>query len=220
MRCPFFNRALAGLLVALAAGLGAAPVQASQPCRVEPFGVESAADRARDFMRSCSGEQLKWDLSATPRSAMLSGHPNIVRAQLHSLTTQRLGSGMLATLKLNWAASGDSFARRFRTERMVLAAGGWFRFDPRWALQANIGREKTADARTRATVATVWQPVRAALVFAEWAGSDAGTEMHRVGARWWLVPRRLALDFGAVARPDDGLGWEERRIGLTYGLLH
>lgn len=219
MRCPFFNRTLAGLLVVLAAGLFTAPAQADQPCRVEPFGVETAADRARDFTRHCSGEQVKWNLSATPRRAMLSGHPNIVRAQLNSLTTQRFGSGMLATLKLNWAASGDSFARRFRTERMALAAGGWFRFDPRWALQANIGREKTGEARTRATVATVWQPVRAALVFAEWAGSEAGTEMHRIGARWWLVPRRLALDFGAIARPDDGFGWEERRIGVTYGLL-
>jgi hypothetical protein len=219
MRCLFFNRRLARLILPLAFGLLAASAQAAQPCRVEPFGRESAADRARDMARPCGGEHLKWNLSATPRRAMLSGQPNVVRARLDSFTTRRFGPGMLATLKLNWAASGDSFARRFQTDRMALAAGGWFRFDRRLALQANIGREKTSAARTRATLATVWQPMREALLFAEWAGTEAGTEMHRVGARWWLLPRRLALDFGATARPDDGLGWEERRIGVTYGLL-
>ena len=35
-------------------------------------------------------------------------------------------------------------------------------------------------------VSSVWKPSRG-LVFAEWAGSEDRTEMHRVGARWWLV---------------------------------
>ncbi len=223
MACLFFNRgpvvrAFAGLALAASGLLLATSAHAARPCKVEPFAQESAADRARAISQPCGGEHLEWNLSGTPRRAMLNGQPNIVRARLGSVRTQRLGSGMLASLKFNWAASGDSFARRFQTDRMALAAGGWFRVDRRLALQANIGREKTEGQRTRATLATVWQPVRQALVFAEWAGSDEGTEMHRVGGRWWLVPRRLALDFGAIARPDGG-GWEEHRIGLTYGLL-
>jgi len=214
----FFHRTLAALAIAAAGVLWTPGADAAPPCRVEPFAQETAADRARAIAQPCGGEHLLWNLSGTPRRAMLSGQPNVVRAQLRSVRTHRLGSGMLASLKFNWAASGNSFSRRFSTERLALAAGGWLRIDEHLALQANIGREKTIGQRTRATVATVWQPGRAGLVFAEWAGTQDGTEMHRVGGRWWLVPRRLALDFGATSRVG-GSGWEDQRIGLTYGLL-
>ena len=215
----FFHRTLAGMAAAVAAAVLWIPnAEAAPPCRVEPFAHETAADRARAISQPCGGEHLLWNLTSTPRRAMLSGQPNIVRAQLRSVRTQRLGSGMLASLKFNWAASGNSFARRFQTDRLALAAGGWLRIDERLALQANVGREKTSSQRTRATIATVWQPGRTGLVFAEWAGTQDGTEMHRVGARWWLVPRRLALDFGAASRVG-GSGWEDQRIGLSYGIL-
>jgi hypothetical protein len=55
------------------------------------------------------------------------------------------------------------------------------------------------------------------VLFAEWAGSEAGTEAHRVGARWWLVPRRLAVDVGARHLPD-GMGWVDHRVGLAFSL--
>jgi hypothetical protein len=81
-------------------------------------------------------------------------------------------------------------------------------------VQTNYGLEHTGAERSRATVASVWKPVKTGVLFAEWAGSEAGTEAHRVGGRWWLIPRKLAIDLGARHLPD-GPGWVDRRIGLA-----
>jgi hypothetical protein len=104
-----------------------------------------------------------------------------------------------------------------RTERTVLSLGGQLRLDDSLSLQTNLGLEHAGAPRTRATVASVWQPTKMGLLFAEWAGSEAGTEARRVGGRWWLVPRKLAVDLGARYLPD-GLGWVDQRVGLAFNL--
>jgi hypothetical protein len=74
--------------------------------------------------------------------------------------------------------------------------------------------ENTGVERTRATVTSVWQPFKASVLFAEWAGSEAGTEASRIGGRLWLVPRRFAIDLAVRHLPDGG-GWADQRLGVA-----
>jgi hypothetical protein len=85
-------------------------------------------------------------------------------------------------------------------------------------VQVNVGREFTQVARTRATLAGIWRPLRHGVLFAEWAGNAEGTEGQRVGLRWWLVPNRLLLEAGGRRLEALG-GWADTHVRVKWGLL-
>lgn len=207
------------LAVALAATSAFAQPPGAQtlPCRVDPFGGESVADRASMLARGCGGERVDYRLEAL-RDRPTDPGPSRVAAQVDAATSQRLGDGLLGTLRMNWSAAGSEAQQHLlRTERTAWAAGTWWQLHRFWAVQMNLGREFTAEPRTRATVAGVWRPIRNAVVFAEWAGTPDATEARRVGLRWWLVRNRLALEAGARHLADGS--WADERLSLTFGLL-
>jgi hypothetical protein len=208
-------RRLAPPLAALLIGSVAQAQTAA--CRVDPFGTESAADRAALLTRGCGGEHIDYRLE-TPRNRPTDPGPSRIAAQVDVVATRPLLSGLLATLQLNWSAAGSEDSDRLlRTERTVWAAGTWWRLSRQWAVQMNVGREFTVAPRTRATLAGIWRPIRSALLFAEWAGNTESTEGQRVGLRWWLVRNRLVLEAGARRLAD--LGWAERQVTLSFGAL-
>ena len=116
-----------------------------------------------------------------------------------------------------------SFARdvilELRLPRVLaaFAVGGLLRLHEQLAVQTSVGLENTGVQRSRATISSVWQPSKLGVLFAEWAGSELGTEAHRVGGRWWIVPRRLSIDLGARRLPDVP-GWVDPRVGLSLSL--
>lgn len=199
-------------------GMLAAPAWAGglPDCPVAPFGEVSAAQHAAVLSGGCGYDSSRWKLE-TPRARPADVGPSLVKAEFSSLMSARVSS-LLGSLRLDWAGmrAGDA-GGGLRTERTALALGGAVRVDDSLLLQTNLGLEHTGAARTRATVSSVWQPTKAGLLFAEWAGSETGTEAHRVGGRWWLVPRKLAIDLGARYLPD-GLGWVDQRVGLAVKL--
>jgi hypothetical protein len=205
-------REIVALLLGAALCTGAA---AQQACRVEPFGQQSAADGEQLLRQGCGGGHLQWNLE-TPRARPEDAGPSLLQAQLASSVSRPLPYGLLGTLKFDWAGLRDESDGELRTERSALAAGGLVRVGDGLALQMNLGRELT-ELRSRATLTTLWQPMRSTTAFAEWAGSPTGTEAHRLGARWWLLPQRLALDVAATHSPD-GSGWNDQRIGLTLAI--
>lgn len=204
------------LVTALAAGTTFA-AQAESPCRVDPFGGESAAERAAMLTRGCSGEQVDYRLESL-RDKPTDPGPSRVAARLDAITSRPLGDLLLGTLRLNWSAAGSEASDSLlRTERTAWAAGTWWKLDSNWALQMNVGREFAGGPRTRATLAGIWRPVRGAVMFAEWAGTPEGLEGQRIGMRWWLVRNRLSLEAGASRLADTG--WDDRQIRLSWGLL-
>jgi hypothetical protein len=209
-----FSVTLAALLtgtVACARAQTATPV-----CRVDPFGAESAADRAHSLAHTCGGERVDYQLQSH-RVRPTDPGPSRLFAHVDAVASRPLWDGVLGTLRLNWSGSMSDETERLRTERTALAAGGWLQLDRALALQLSLGREFAAATRTRATVAGIWQPVRSGLMFAEWAGNNAGTEGHRVGLRWWLIANRLALDAGA--RYLNEVGWADQQVAITFGVL-
>ena len=208
----FEARAIAGLLVGAALCMHAA---AQPACRVDPFGQPSAADGEQLLRQGCGGGHLRWNVE-TPRARPEDAGPSLLQAQVASSISRPLPYGLLGTLKFDWAGVREESDGELRTERSALAAGGLVRLGDGLALQMNLGRELT-ELRSRATLATLWQPLRSTTAFAEWAGSAGGTEAQRLGARWWLLPQRLALDVAATHLPD-GSGWNDQRIGLTLAL--
>jgi hypothetical protein len=206
----------AAWIAALLLGLAAPAWADAPPCRVDPFGAESAADRDSSLARPCGGERVDYQLHAHRVRPTDTG-PSLVSAHVDAVASRPLWAGLLGTLRLNWSGSMSDETERLRTERTSVAAGGWLRLHRAWALQMSVGREYTVAARTRATVAAIWRPVRRSVLFAEWAGSAAGTEAHRVGMRWWLMRNRLALDVGA--RHIGQAGWVDQQVALTFGLL-
>ena len=208
----FEARAIAVLLSGAALCIGA---QAQQACRVDPFGEQSVAEGERLLRQGCGGEHLQWNVE-TPRARPEDAGPSLLQAQVVTSVSRPFAYGLLGTLKFDWAGLRDESDGELRTERSALAAGGLLRVSDGLALQMNVGRELT-DLRSRATLATLWKPTRSATAFAEWAGSESGTEAQRLGARWWLLPQRLALDVAATHLPD-GVGWSDHRIGLTLAI--
>lgn len=207
---------LQSLLTALALAM-AASAHARTPCRVDPFGGESAAERATMLTRGCGGERVDYGLESL-RAQSTDPGPSRVAARIDAVSSRPLADGLLATLRMNWSAAGSEASDRLlRTERTAWAAGTWWKLHPDWALQMNVGREFTAGPRTRATVAGVWRPIRGAVMFAEWAGTPEATEGHRVGLRWWLVRHRLALEAGARHTADGA--WADRQLSVKFGLL-
>lgn len=210
---PFLRPSLAAALVA-----GAAAAQAETlPCRVDPFGGESAAERGAMLSRGCGGEHVDYRLESS-RDKPTDPGPSRVAARLDAITSRPLGDLLLGTLRLNWSAAGSEASERLlRTERTAWAAGTWWKLDSDWALQMNIGREVAGGPRTRATLAGIWRPIRGAVMFAEWAGTPEGLDGQRIGMRWWVVRNRLSLEAGARRGADTG--WDDRQIRLNYGLL-
>ena len=190
---------------------------AQSPCRIDPFGAESAADRAAVLSRGCGGERVDYRLESL-RAQPTDVGPSLVAAHVDAVATRPFGDALLGTMRLNWSGAGSEASDRLlRTERTTWAAGTWWRLDRQWAVQVNIGREFAAVARSRATLAGIWRPLRNTLLFAEWAGNADRTEGQRVGVRWWLVRNRLLLEAGAQRFAD--LGWADQHVQLNWGLL-
>lgn len=203
------------VLAGLATALAGAQAE-TLPCRVDPFGEPSAAERGAMLSRGCGGERVDYKLESL-RDRPTDPGPSRVAARLDAITSRPLGQ-VLGTLRLNWAGGGSEASDRLlRTERTAWSAGTWWKLDSDWALQMDVGREITGGPRTRATVAGIWRPVRSAVMFAEWAGTPEGPDGQRVGLRWWLVRNRLSLEAAARRPPENG--WEDRQIRLNYGLL-
>jgi hypothetical protein len=200
---------LGGALVA-----GAAVAQPAA-CRTDPFSQLAAAEREQVLQQECGGEHIDWKVE-TPRAQPVDVGPSLVSASVDTTVSERLTPSTLGTLKLSWAGLRSETEGGLRTERAALAAGSMVRLAEDLALQMDMGHDLTAGGRNRATVAGTWQPTRRSVMFAEWAGSEHTTEMHRVGARWWLLPQRLAFDVGANHLPDSG--WNEGRVGLVLSL--
>jgi hypothetical protein len=204
---------------ALAFGVGAisyARADGLQPCAVEPFGEQPVDVQEAILRRGCGGEHTRWYVE-TPRAKESDPGPSMVRTQFDSVASEPLGAGLLGTVRMSWSGFGNEEEGGLRTERATVAAGGMWRFDDAFALQFSLGREMTGMPRSRATMAGVWSPIDSGVFFAEWAGSQQGTENHRFGARWWLLPRHLAIDVSARQLPEGG-GLVDHRYGLTFSV--
>lgn len=195
-----------------------APVRAGglPDCPVAAFGDVSATQHVAMQSGACRLESARWKLE-TPRARPADVGPSLLRAEFSSLMSVRVSS-LMGALKFDWAGlRGATSDGNLRTERTAVSVGGLLRLVDNLSVHTNLGLEHAGAARTRATVSSVWRPSKLGVLFAEWAGSDAGTEAHRVGARWWVVPRRLSVDMGARYLPD-GAGWVDRRVGLAFSL--
>jgi hypothetical protein len=212
------SRSILPLLPLLCSAFAALPVLAqSLPCRIDPFGAEPAADRAAVLSGGCSGQRVDYGLQAL-RARPTDPGPSRVAAHVDAIASQPLGNALLGTLRLNWSGAGSEESDRLlRTERTAWAAGTWWRLDRQWAVQVNVGREFAAVARTRATLAGIWQPLRNGVLFAEWAGNGDGSDARRVGLRWWLAHNRLVLEAGAQRLVDAG--WVDQHLRLHWSLL-
>jgi hypothetical protein len=185
-------------------------------CPVTPFGDASALQYEAGLSGRCQAESTRWKLEA-PRAKPTDVGPSVARAEFTSLRAVRLSS-LLGALRLDWSGlRGSEAAGSPKSERAALALGGLLRLHQTLAVQTSIGFEHTGEQRSRATLSSVWQPSKLGVLFAEWAGSELGTEARRVGGRWWLVPRRLSVDLGARYLPE-GPGWVEHRVGLALNL--
>ncbi|MBC7995866.1 MAG: hypothetical protein H7Z15_21770 [Rhizobacter sp.] len=180
------------------------------------FGDVSATQHVALQSGACRLESARWKLE-TPRAQPADAGPSLLRAEFSSLMAVR-ASSLMGALKFDWAGlrrgMGDS---SLRSERTAVSVGGLVRVIDNLSVHTNLGLEHAGAARTRATVSSVWRPSKMGVLFAEWAGSEAGTEAHRVGARWWLVPRHFAVELGARHLPD-GAGWVDHRVGVALKL--
>ncbi|HET7793199.1 MAG TPA: hypothetical protein VFL64_07430 [Rhizobacter sp.] len=183
-------------------------------CPVAPFGDVPPALLAMQMSGKCGYDGERWKLE-TPRVKPTDTGPSLVKAEYSSVASTRLASSLLGSFKFDWAGLREADADGgLRTARTALAFGGLLQVLDGLALQTNVGMERTVVERTRATVTSVWQPFREGTLFAEWAGSEAGTEAKRIGGRLWLVPRRFAVDM-ALRHLPDGAGWGDQRFGVA-----
>jgi hypothetical protein len=206
------------LFAVLALVVASAPLRAGgvPDCPVTPFSDVSAGQYEAGLSGHCQAERTSWKVEA-PRARPSDVGPSLMKAEFTSLNSVRMPS-LLGALRLHWSGvRGSEAAGNPHSERAVLAMGGLLRLHSTLAVHTSLGMEHTDEQRSRATVSSVWQPSRLGVLFAEWAGSESGTEVHRVGGRWWLVPRRLSIDLGARHLPD-GAGWADRRVGLALSL--
>lgn len=210
---PSWHRPVSALLLGLAFA-GASWADSRPACKLDPFAMQAPADREVILQKSCGKEHLGWLVEA-PRPAPNHIGPSLVRAQVESVVSRSLLSDVLGSVKLGWTGRGDDLSQGVRTERALLAAGAMLRTTEAWSLQVDVGREITQAVQQRATLVGQWHPTRMALLFAEWTGSDKGAEFQRVGARWWVVSRRLAVDLSARYEPH---GWDGQFLGLTLHL--
>ncbi|MGY4830110.1 hypothetical protein ACVNIS_16185 [Sphaerotilaceae bacterium SBD11-9] len=183
-------------------------------CPVAPFDDVAPALLAMQMNGKCGYESERWKLE-TPRVKPTDPGPSLVRAEYSTLSSMRFASSLVGSFKFDWAGLREADADGgLRTARTALAFGGLLQLLDSLALQTNVGMERTETERTRATVTSVWRPFREGTLFAEWAGSEAGTEAKRIGGRLWLVPRRFAVDM-ALRHLPDGAGWGDQRFGVA-----
>lgn len=214
MGAEVFSRCLATL--ALAVFGGSAWAGGAPDCPVTPFGDASPMQYEAGLSGRCQAESSRWTVEA-PRARPSDLGPSIMKAEFTSLTGLRMSS-LLAAFRLDWSGlRGSEAAGSPKAERAAFAMGGLVRLHEQLAVQTSVGLEDTGVQRTRATFSSVWKPSRLGVLFAEWAGSELGTEAHRVGVRWWLVPRRLSIDVNARRLPDVP-GWVDQRIGLSFSM--
>lgn len=189
---------------------------AAPDCPVTPFGEASPVQFEAGLSGRCQAESTRWKVEA-PRAKPSDVGPSVMKAEFTSLTGVRVSS-LLAAFRLDWSGlRGSEAAGNPKAERAAFAVGGLLRLHEQLAVQTSVGLENTGVQRSRATISSVWQPSKLGVLFAEWAGSELGTEAHRVGGRWWIVPRRLSIDLGARRLPDVP-GWVDPRVGLSLSL--
>ncbi|HEY0819629.1 MAG TPA: hypothetical protein VGD46_12675 [Rhizobacter sp.] len=197
------------------AACGAAWAGGTPDCPVTPFGDASPVQFEAGLSGRCKAESARWKVEA-PRAKPTHIGPSVMSAEFTSLTGVRVSS-LLAAMRLDWSGlRGSEAAGSPKAERAAFALGGLLRLHEQLAVQTSVGLEHTGVQRSRATFSSVWRPSKLGVLFAEWAGSELGTEMHRVGGRWWLVPRRLSIDLGARRAPDGP--WIDQRVGLSLSL--
>lgn len=190
--------------------------RAAPDCPVTPFGEASPVQFEAGLSGRCQAESTRWKVEA-PRAKPSDVGPSVMKAEFTSLTGVRVSS-LLAAFRLDWSGlRGSEAAGNPKAERAAFAVGGLLRLHEQLAVQTSVGLENTGVQRSRATISSVWQPSKLGVLFAEWAGSELGTEAHRVGGRWWIVPRRLSIDLGARRLPDVP-GWVDPRVGLSLSL--
>lgn len=189
---------------------------AAPDCPATPFADPSPVQYEAGLSGRCQAESARWKVEAT-RAKPTDVGPSLMKAEFTSLVAWRV-SPLLAALRFDWSGlRGSEAAGNPRSERRALGMGGLLRLHQQVALQTSVGLEDTGLQRSRATLSGVWQPSKLGVLFAEWAGSELGTEAHRVGGRWWLVPRRVSIDVGARRLPDAA-GWFDQRVGLSLSL--
>lgn len=189
---------------------------ATPDCPVTPFGDVSVVQFEAGLSGRCQAESTRWMVEA-PRAKPSDVGPSVMKAEFTSLNGLRVSS-LLAAFRLDWSGlRGSEAAGNPKAERAAFAVGGLLRLHRQLAVQTSVGLENTGVQRSRATISSVWQPSKLGVLFAEWAGSELGTEAHRVGGRWWIVPRRLSIDLGARRLPDVP-GWVDPRVGLSLSL--
>lgn len=200
----------------LAAAWMPAAVQAEPACTVDPFAAPAPADREAGLAvaQRCGGEHLNWFVEP-PDPAAAARRTGVLRARIDSVRSEPLLPGLLGSVRLGWAGLGGEPTTGLRTERTVLAAGGLLRLSEDWAVRMELGRDLTADSQ-RSTVGGSWRPVSTALVFAEWSETPGPAQPQRVvGARWWLLPKLLAVD---VQARYEGGAWDGQRVGVFFSL--
>lgn len=187
-------------------------VQPAPECPVSPFGDASVVQYKAGLIGDCRDDVTRWHVEA-PKVKPTDAGPSIMKAEFSSLSTWRFPS-LLGTMRFDWSGlRGDEIVT---SQRTMFSLGGLVKLHDTLAVQTNFGVERTAIQRSRATISSVWRPFSFGTLFAEWAGSEVGTEAHRVGGRLWIVPRRLAVDL--TARQPEGQGWVDRRVGLALNL--
>lgn len=182
-------------------------------CRVDPFALGAPPMEREALLRQPCGSDELLKLHVEPLNPALP-RSGVVRARVDNVVSEGVFPGLLASVKLSWAGLGGEPTTGLRTERTLLAAGGQLRVSDHWSVQMNLGRDLVSD-RNRATAVGLWRPLERGVLFAEWSGAKHDAESQRVGARWWVLPRRLAVD---VDSRHDQRGWDAHRLWLTYSL--
>lgn len=184
-------------------------------CPATAFGDVAPALFYQQMDGGCTRDSSRWKVE-TPRVKPTDTGPSLIKAEYSSLSSAELYSGVIGSMRVDWAGLRPPNADGgLRTARAAVAFGSSLQLLDGLMLQTSVGMEQAAIERTRATVTSVWQPFRTGVLFAEWAGSEAGTESSRIGGRLWLVPRRFAIDVATRHLPD-GAGWGDERYGVAF----
>ena len=214
LRMPWtWRRAMvaAGALMVAACGLHAEPpsllpgkafvVESLQPCRVDPYADTDPGLSERQFLKPCGADRLQFSADGPrPQTATTVG-PTPFKLGLDQSMSSRMGP-LTTSVRFGWAGLRDDRIKRMQTEHALVAAGGLFRLDDDWAVDMSIGRDVGAGLPQRAMMTGLWRPGGDQLVFAQFA-DDPGGVASMVGLRWWLVPKRVAVDV-AARRSSDG----------------
>lgn len=185
-----------------------APAECHAPTSV----AATLEQRIATFVPQCGAQRTKFDMSGSNVQAAGS-KPSVLRARFSQVASERFGA-MLTTLKLGWTgASQPANDWRMRGGESI-TAGSLLQVEPRFALRAQWGLDPNQASRNRTRLAGLWAPSERRFLYAEWdQREEERTETHTLGMRWWLVPRKVALDVAAqwvprlpdAAQPSVGL---------------